>query len=94
MAKRFIEDTLEQIDKAYHPRTLPWVKANRPEKWREMVSLEEKINQVALRNSTEGLREALSEYQGLILSMVKEYKASKEKKGQGTLNFQGRKEMK
>lgn len=66
------------------------MKANRPDEWRKMLTLEGRANETALGNDTEGLKRALSDYQGLILALVKDFKALKEEKGQGMLNFLGR----
>lgn len=52
-----------------------------------MLTMEGEVNEMALKSNLKGLREALSEYQGLILSMTKEFKALQEKKGQGMFKF-------
>ncbi|GEM_PF-4208575 len=58
------------------------MKTNRPDKWGEMLTLERRINEMALVSNLKGLRRILSEYQRLILSMVKEFKALRENKEQ------------
>jgi len=40
-----------------------------------------------LESNLKGLREALDEYQGLILAMVKEFRAIREEKGQRMFKF-------
>lgn len=69
MANLLIDETLERINQEYQPGTLPWMKANRPSKWGETVALERRVNETALEGNLKGLREALSEYQSLILIM-------------------------
>ena len=85
-ANSLIDITLGEIEREYHPGTLIYMKRFHPHEWKRMVELEGKINSMALGGNIEGLREALSEYQGLI-TMMKEFKALKEKKGQGMFNF-------
>jgi hypothetical protein len=94
MVNSLIEATLEEISRDYQPGALVWMKANRPNDWGNMLTLERRINRSDLESDLRSLREVLSEYRELIFAMVKEYKALKENKGQGTLDFQGRKEMK
>jgi hypothetical protein len=77
-----IEQTLYKINSPWEPGTLKWMKVNRPHEWGEMLTLEGEINKTALGSDLDGLRGALSKYQGLILAMVKEFKAIKEEKGQ------------
>jgi hypothetical protein len=55
-----------------------------------MLTMEGRVNEMALGSDTEGLKRALSEYQSLILAMVREFKALKENKGQEMFNFVGR----
>ena len=86
-ANSLIDFTLEEIAREYQPCALALMKAGRPDDWERMVVLEGEINKMALGSNTEGLKRALSEYQGLILTMVKEFKALKEKKGQGMFKF-------
>lgn len=57
------------------------MKANRPDEWGKMLTLERGINGMALGGNLDDLRGALNGYQTLILAMVKELKALKEKKG-------------
>lgn len=65
-ANSLIEVTLESINQAYQPGTLPWMKANRPDEWGKVLAMEGQVNEMALGGAMEGLRKALSEYQGLI----------------------------
>jgi hypothetical protein len=91
-ANSLIDLTLEEIAREYQPCAFAWMKAGRPDDWKRMVVLEGEINKMALGSDTEGLKRALSEYQGLILSMVKEFKAHKGETGnlleQRVFNFQ------
>jgi hypothetical protein len=81
MVNSLIDHTLESINRDYQPGTLPWIKGNRPEKWEEMLTLEGKVNEMVLGGNIEGLREALNEYQRIILAMVKEFKKGRERAG-------------
>lgn len=87
MVNRLIDSTLKEIARDYQPGTFPWMKAYRPNEWGTMLTLEGKVNEMALESNLKGLREALDEYQGLILAVVKEYEALKENKGQEMFNF-------
>jgi len=50
-----------------------------------LLTLERRINEMALGDNLKGLREVLDEYQELTLSMAKEFKATE--KGQGIFSF-------
>ena len=52
-----------------------------------MLTAEGKIKEMALCADMDGLRGALNSYQGVILTMVREFKVLKEKKAQGMFNF-------
>ena len=80
-ANSLIDLTLERIGREYQAGTLPWTKANRPAEWGMMLTMEWRVNKMALGGTMEGLRKALSEYQGLILAMVREFKAHKGETG-------------
>ena len=80
-ANSLIELTLEEIARDYQPGTLVWMKRSRPKEWGTMLTIEERINKMALGGDRDGLRGALSDYQGLILAMVKEFKTIKENRG-------------
>ena len=82
-----IEKTLQEINRAWESGAIEWMKANRPNEWGTMLTLEGRVNELALGSDTEGLKRALSEYPGLILGMVREFKTLKEKKGQEMFNF-------
>jgi hypothetical protein len=86
MTNSLIDDTLKRINQGYSPRTLRWIKGN-PDRWAVLLTLEGRVNEMALGSDTEGLKRALSDYQKLILAAVKEYKALKENKGQEMFNF-------
>ena len=87
MVNSLIDATMREIAEAYQPSTLAWVKANRPDEWGKMLTLEQKVNEMAFRGDLDGLRGALNSYRELILAMVKRFKAEKEKKGQEMFNF-------
>ena len=76
MANSLIDDTLKRINQGYSPGTLRWIKGN-PDRWAVLLTLEERVNKMALGSDTGGLKRALSEYQSLILTMVKEFKTTK-----------------
>ena len=82
-----IDRTLREINEAWEPGTVEWIKANRPDEWRKLLTLEQRINRMALGGNLNGLRGGLNEYQSLILAMVKEFKSPNEKKGQEMFNF-------
>jgi hypothetical protein len=75
-----IERTLKEIGKEYRPGLIRWLK-KQPDQWERLLTLEGEINKMALCGDLDGLREALSNYQGLIVAMVKEFNAQEEKKG-------------
>lgn len=87
MGRSLISEALKEIASAYQLGTLGWMKVNRPDEWGKMLALEQRINEKALRSDTESLRKALSEYQELILAMVKEFKGVKEREKQEAFNF-------
>jgi hypothetical protein len=72
MANSLIDATIREIAQAYQPGTLAWMKVNRPNDWGDMLTLEGRVNKMALGSDTEGLKRALSEYQSLIITMVKD----------------------
>ena len=82
-----IDLTLAEIAREYHPGALVWMKANRPNDWGNMLTLERRINRTALEGDLRGLREVLSEYQGLILAMMGKFKTLQERKEQGAFEF-------
>ena len=86
-ANSLIDFTIREIARDYQPGTFPWMKASRPDKWGEMVTYERRVNEMALGNDTEGLKRALTDYQRLILGMVREFKALKEERGRRMFKF-------
>jgi hypothetical protein len=82
-----IDQSIREINKAWESGAIEWMKANRPNNWANILTLEGKVNEMTLRSDTEGLKRALSDYQSLILNMVREFKALKETKEQGLFNF-------
>ena len=85
-----VEQTLREMNEAYKPGTLEWMKRNRPDEWAKMLALEREINKMALCGDLDGLRGALSNYQGLILAIVKEFKILREREEQGVFEFKRR----
>ena len=67
-----LDATLREIGKGYQPGLIGWIKGN-PDRWTVLLTLEGRVNEKALGGNIEGLREALNEYQSLILTMVKEF---------------------
>ena len=90
-ANPLIEVTLKEIGQRYQPGTLAWMKMNRPDEWRKMLTIERKVNELAVGSNLEGFREALGEYQRLIISMVTGFKAIKENRRQEAFDFDGSK---
>jgi len=88
MANSFIDLCLEEIARDYGPGTLPWAKANRPDEWKKMLTLERRVNEMALGDNQEGLRGVLDEYQELIVAMLKEFKSQPAHGRQGALAFE------
>lgn len=82
-----IDQTVEEINRGYKPGTLEWMKANRPDEWGEILTLEQRVNEMAFRDDLDDLRGALNSYRELIFSMLKRFKTQKEKKGQEIFNF-------
>ena len=82
-AMTMIERTIQKINENYEAGLIEWIKLNRPNEWGKMLTMEVKVNELALGDAMEGLRKVLSEYQGLILTMVKEFTL----KEQGSFKF-------
>ena len=82
-----IEQTLEEINQEWQPKTLEWIKANRGDEWAKILTLEGEINRMPLCGDLDGLRGALNSYRGLIIAMVKEFNSLKENKEQGMFNI-------
>jgi len=83
MVNSLIDITLERIGQEYQAGTLPWMKANKPNEWSTMLTLEGRVNEMALGSDLSGLRDVLDEYQRIILAMVKEFTL----KEQGSFKF-------
>jgi hypothetical protein len=73
--KDIICKTLEEINEGYESGALEWLRKNRPQVWQKSLTLEEDMNEAALRNDIEALRRVLTEYEDLMLSMVREFRA-------------------
>jgi hypothetical protein len=86
-ANSLIDLTLGKIARGYHSGTLVWMKTNRANDWGNMLTLERRINKAALDPNLKALREALSEYQGLILTMAREFVSPRGKKEQEIFKF-------
>jgi len=86
-ANSLIDATLRETAQAYQHGALIWMKRYRPKEWERMIALEQRVNEMALESNLKGLREALDEYQGLILVMAREFKTIKEEKGQRMFKF-------
>ncbi len=69
-----IDSTLGEIAKRYVSGSLRWTKRNRPENWAKLLVEEQRINKAATEGNLVGLRESLSSYQKLILSLSGEKK--------------------
>lgn len=67
-----IESTLKEMGKEYRPGLLGWIREDR-ERWRRLLTLEDRINQAALAKDEEGLKDALSEYRTFFEEMLKFY---------------------
>ena len=68
-----IDRTFRAIQREYRPGTNEWIKKNRPLVWGELLILEDRINEVALRMDREALEKALAEYRTLMLAAIKEF---------------------
>jgi len=60
-----------RTNEGYSPGALRWMKKSRPEDWERMISLEKKIDQEALAGEVLSLKETLTQYKELILSVVR-----------------------
>jgi hypothetical protein len=88
MANSLIDATIREIAQAYQPGALAWMKTNRPDEWGNMLTLERRVNETALGGHLKRLREVLSEYQGIILTMVEEFRSQPNHGRQGTFAFE------
>jgi len=80
-ANSLIDLSLEEIARGYQPGVLPWMKADKPKEWNEMIALEKKINDEAVKEDVEGLKETLRRYKVLIQIMVKKFRTPKGESG-------------
>lgn len=67
-----IESTLRQIGGEYRSGLIRWIR-DQPERWTQLLQLEDGINQAALAKDEEGLKDALSEYRTFFEEMLKFY---------------------
>ena len=63
-----IEQTIQEINKAWKPGTLSGLKPL-PGAWQRMLSLEDQISRKALAGDIDGLKKALEKYKGLFSVM-------------------------
>jgi hypothetical protein len=82
-----IDQTIREINKEWESGALEWIKVNRSDEWGKILTLEQRVDEMAFRGDLDGLRGALNSYRELILTMVEEFKSLKEKKAQGMFNF-------
>jgi hypothetical protein len=66
-----IDRTLQEINGAWQPGTLKWMKINRPESWKTVIRLEREINEAALSRNMISLETALNRYRELMTEAVK-----------------------
>ena len=76
-----IEQTIAEINSAWKPGTLPWMKQSCRYEWGKMIGLEKQINEKALSGDIGGLKKVLKDYQDSILSMVRVFKVPKGETG-------------
>ena len=73
MDRSRIDDTLVEIGRDYKPGLLAWLKGY-PSRWRQMLDLECRINQVALSQEDEiSLRDVLKDYRLFFQEMTNLY---------------------
>lgn len=60
-----IEQTLQEVNRGYHPGTVEWMKTEREKTWAEIRQKEQAINQGALAGDISGLRGSLIQYREL-----------------------------
>ena len=80
-ANSLIDTTLREIGREYKPGLLMWIKKSRPEEWARMLTLEQGINQAALRGDMESLKQGLSNYKELILGAVEVFETPRGQTG-------------
>jgi len=74
---RLIEQTLTEINEHWEPGAMEWMKRTRPNDSKEMVALEERINQLALSRDVNGLNEVLKSYTGLMVGAARSFKSQR-----------------
>lgn len=68
-----IDNCLQEIGKGYRPGMLAWLKGQ-PGRWKELLALESRINEVALSNQDETiLKDVLSDYREFFEEMTTQY---------------------
>ena len=75
-----IHMVLGEINERHEPGTLMWAKQERVQEWQKALTLEGEINKAALLGDVEALKEVLTEYMNLMLSMIGEFTSSKAKR--------------
>jgi hypothetical protein len=72
-----LSQTLREINEAWVPGTLEWVKRTNPNDFERMVAFEGDINRIALEGNVNRLVEALRNYKELMISVAEAFKAPK-----------------
>jgi len=69
MASLLIDNALQEIAKEYRPGLLVWLK-RQPDRWRQLLTLEDRINQTALSKDDPGLKTMLQAYKDFFQEML------------------------
>ncbi len=67
-----IETTLLEIGKEYRPGLIRWIR-EKPDRWTQVLALEDRINRAALAGDDAVLEGVLSEYRAFFSEMVEVY---------------------
>lgn len=70
-----IKQSLQRINEGWKSGTFEWMRRSRPEEWKKMILLEEKINRATLSNDEDAIRRALIEYKAFFLRIEEDFKA-------------------
>ena len=74
-----IDQTLREINKAWTPGALEWMKRTRPNDFEKMVALEREINRIATTKNINELVEVLRSYKDMALGVAETFKTPKSK---------------
>jgi len=80
-----IHMALGEINERYEPGSLMWAKKERVQEWQKTLALEGEINKAALMEDVETLKEVLTQYRNLMLSMIGDFSSTKAKGGKLSL---------